>query len=291
MARFRPSRLFRRFSSRSDGHTTSKSRQHSPSPPNSSAIPSPPLPAYSVPVPRQLQKSSSLPRLRKRSGTQGTAKSVTSGGAVDREREESVPEVPEAIGEGGESLQLASQRSGEEIGSECETASLDKSKSSGTVELAEQKEVVVSTEELRLDEVEKPIVIIEHPTPDVTEEVRGRAVHTSSTSEIQHGQVEQQSAASDSPLSTATDTRKHRPSSPVRRPSIIDSANANIVKALVNVPINGQDRYTSDSPAPPTTTATEYFERTYAEHGKHAPPQSLGQAAWRLRYTGANQRR
>ena len=260
MARFRPSRLFRRFSSRSDGHTTSKSRQHSPSPPNSSALPSPPLPAYSAPVPRQLQKSSSVPRLRKRSGTQGTAKSVTSGGAVDREREESVPEVPEAIGEGRESLQLANHRNGEEIGSECETASLDKSKSSGTVELAEQKEAVVSTEELRLDEVEKPIVIIEHPTPDVTEEVRGRAVHASSTSELQHGQVEQQSASSDSPRSTATDTRKHRPSSPVRRPSIIDSANANIVKTLVNAPINGQDRYTSDSPAPPTT-ATEYFER------------------------------
>ena len=270
MARFRPSRLFRRLSSRSDGHannTKSRSRsQRSPSPPNSAAIPSPPLPA-SAPVPRRLQTSSSLPRLRKRSGTQGTVKSVKSG-EVERAREDSVPEVPEAISEVRESLLLADTTGGEEVGSEWETASLDKSKSSGTVELAEQKEAVVSTEELRLEDVEsvreKPIVVIEHPTPDVTEEVRGRARHVesgqasfvSSTSEVQDRQVEQQSASSDILQATPTDTR-----TPVRRPSIIDISNAKIVKTLLDAPIQAQDRSTSDSSAPPTTTGTEYFER------------------------------
>ena len=86
-----------------------------------------------------------------------------------------MPDVPALTKEsaGLLSQQLARNGSGVEVGSEDETASVDKSR--GQVDFAEQKEAVVSTEELRLEEEDvrpKPVVIIEQPTPDVVEQVR-----------------------------------------------------------------------------------------------------------------------
>jgi hypothetical protein len=138
------------------------------------------VPVYAVPPSRPLRKSSSLPRLSKRSGAQGTSRSNRGGteGERKRERRESVPDLPQVSREARErahllSEQLARNGSGVEVGSEDETASVDKS--SGRGDFAEQKEAVVSTEELRLEEEDvrqQPVVIVEHPTPDVVEEVR-----------------------------------------------------------------------------------------------------------------------
>ena len=108
-----------------------------------------------------MRKSSSLPKLRKRSaGYQSTA-----------------AEVPESVREVRESVHLAAE--------ERERESLDQRSGSETlsgerlgVEVREEKTPQVSAEELRLDEeVEsiknKPILTLQQPTPDVGEEVRG----------------------------------------------------------------------------------------------------------------------
>ena len=295
MARFRPSKLFRRFSSRSDVDSPSKSRsasQHSPSPPPSAKVPSSPqgvqpVRTASIPSASQLRKSSSLPRLRKRSGTQGTAKSEKSAGEGERERGDSVPEVPAVIREARESVDLLAQhrvdlRGSEEQGasvSEVETASVDES--SGRVDLVEQKEAVVSAEELRLDVEDlppKPIVVVEQPTPDVVEEVRvvqqqdspdSRQLDTPATTVSVSPEYEQA-------LSTATTAATeisqppsavvHDSQTPVkahfaRKPSIVDSANVKIVKTLIEAPSRGHDRSTSDISPPLSTSATEYFAR------------------------------
>jgi osomolarity two-component system, response regulator SSK1 len=297
MARFRPSKLFRRFSSRSDVHSPNKSRsvsQHSPSPPHSSEVPSPRLglqPARTASIPpssRQLRKSSSLPRLRKRSGTQGTAKSGKSAGDGDREREDSVPEVPEVIREARESVDLLAQHrvdlsGSEEKGlsvSEGETESVGKS--SGRVDSEEQKEAIASAEDLRLEKEDlqqRPIVVVEQPTPDVVEEVRvvqqqespdSRQFDTPATTasispEQEPGVSTATTAATE--ISQPARTVVHHPQQQpglaqfARKPSIVDSANAKIVKTLIDAPSRRQDRSTSDPSPPLSTSATEYFAR------------------------------
>ena len=164
MARFRPSKLFRRISSRNDSNT----HNTSPSPSRSSEVPSPALPVYSAHSPLRVRKSSSLPKLRKRS-------------AAHQAAAPEVPDVPEVLKEPRESVYLSSvartedQSPGGRSGSE----TLGGEKEIEKVEV-EEKTPRVSAEELRLDEIDSiPVVAIEQPTPDVVEEVTAVLPHGS----------------------------------------------------------------------------------------------------------------
>lgn len=158
MARLRPSWLFRRLSSRDSKDTSKSSKSHrttdssaSP-PPLSASSPPPDLPqtpktaAYSLATPsptsKKPRKSRSLPKLRKKFNSQGTADL----------------DVPESVEEKRESVLVPDDRVEKQAGS-C--------RDSG------QRTPYISTEELTLDQGEiaslrkNPQLIVEEATPEV----------------------------------------------------------------------------------------------------------------------------
>lgn len=159
-------RLFRRLSSRGD--TSPDYSSSPPSTPASSGLTSlpPKTQAYVAGTPRALRKTKSLPKLRKKFGVAAT-------------------EIPEAVEEQRESLQLSPAAETESVDrvdtksrttSGSETLGGGRSRERVVLEVEQEKTASeVSTTELRLERAdsppEKPVVVVEAPTPDVAEEL------------------------------------------------------------------------------------------------------------------------
>ena len=169
MARLRPSWLFRRLSSRDSKDTpksprntatttstTTSSTSASPTFSTSTAPdvpPTPNLPAYHLATPsptsKRVRKSTSLPKLRKKSNSQALTEL----------------QVPESVEEKRESVLLPEVQAGPNTAgggdSEQRTRPLP------AEELTLDKEEIVSLRE-------NPLLVVQEPTPDAAEVVRGR---------------------------------------------------------------------------------------------------------------------
>lgn len=91
----------------------------------------------------------------------------------------------------------------------------------------------------------------------------GQATLASSSPEGLQGEFEPQTALKDISQSAIILTNPQTAPAPshVRRNSIVDSANAKVVKSLLDAPSKGHDRSTADSSPPLTSSASEYFFR------------------------------
>ncbi|KAK5170354.1 Two-component response regulator SSK1p [Saxophila tyrrhenica] len=279
MARFRPSRLFRRLSSRSSTHTN---KDPDPTPPSTAnpSTPPPPLPIYSVSGVRQLRKSSSLPKLRKKlhasvADTQARA------------------DVPEVVPEQRESVLVLPD--GEDTCAVSETTHSRPSESDTLagerkVELDdEDKEAAVSTAELQLEQVASqrahPVLTVEQPTPDAeeglsnlkpgaarTESDRSRGTESGEIT-LANSTPEQESAASvrDEPsprtsvFPAAERPETAKPTRPtgtnIRSLSIADSANAKILTTLLDAPTRHEIGLpTAGSSLLPTSGSLDFFD-------------------------------
>ncbi|KAK3719994.1 Two-component response regulator SSK1p [Vermiconidia calcicola] len=272
MARFRPSRLFRRFSSRSDTHDIALSTERS----------SPPLPVYSASTSgsRQVRKSNSLPKLKKK------LHAAISASEIDAD----VPEVPELDKEQREHLRLLPEAGRESTGgretpyrSESDTLAGERSETTGPENGEKEAEVEVKEGELKLDRIEsirrQPILVVQQPTPDVVEEVRAEAKQigrsppprpdsgeitpaNTSPSEGRSSSVGEASSSRGISPTNTPETEQSRPPQPtdsnIRPPSIVDSADAKIVNTLLDAPTKREVGLpTSGSSNLPTSASTD----------------------------------
>lgn len=122
---------------------------------------------------------------------------------------------------------------------------------------AESKTPSVHANELRLDkeDVEQPIVVVQQPTPDVQTELS-----TANPFNAHDGKEVVDAGPTTRPRSSPSLSPRTRPSDThTRRQSIVNSANAKIVRTLIDVAPPTDSLPTSASTALPTAVAADFF--------------------------------
>lgn len=260
MARFRPSRLFRRLSSRGDRSPT---RDLSP-PPTAAATPSSSskVPLYSAKSsPKELRKVSSFPRLRSRP-------------LANSPPGEEISQIPEVVRERTDLpvFGLESIRSAEELGRQqtpprSEDVGGGRPSDESVVEAgldgefgdrrAQAGSTVPKLPEVRALR-KQPVVVLQEATPDIEEEARRVERSGSNSSVLTFSEFTPDGEALSSPPAKDTHDKglplgpsRSRPASSesipavtstnplscrFRPPSIVDTANADIIRTLLDAP-------------------------------------------------------